>query len=252
MRLSRVYIDAPLKLNALVPLPKETAHYLGNVLRLRVDDELLLFNSQHGEFLARICAATKKSVEVELIEVRRELDADEEQNRLGLHLILGLSRGDRMDFAVQKSTELGVTEISPVYTEHGEVRLKPERLEKKLLHWRRIAISACEQSGRLTVPSIHSPMPLADLAQGSSANRLMLEPSGSDSIPESIAEPIAEPITDRHIDLLIGPEGGFSPAEIDWARDNGFRIVSLGKRILRTETAPIAALAILQHKFGDM
>ncbi len=252
MRLSRVYIDAPLKLNALVPLPKETAHYLGNVLRLRVDDELLLFNSQHGEFLARICAATKKSVEVELIEVRRELDADEEQNRLGLHLILGLSRGDRMDFAVQKSTELGVTEISPVYTEHGEVRLKPERLEKKLLHWRRIAISACEQSGRLTVPSIHSPMPLADLAQGSSANRWMLEPSGSDSIPESIAEPIAEPITDRHIDLLIGPEGGFSPAEIDWARDNGFRIVSLGKRILRTETAPIAALAILQHKFGDM
>ena len=137
MRLSRVYIDAPLKLNALVPLPKETAHYLGNVLRLRVDDELLLFNSQHGEFLARICAATKKSVEVELIEVRRELDADEEQNRLGLHLILGLSRGDRMDFAVQKSTELGVTEISPVYTEHGEVRLKPERLEKKLLHWRK-------------------------------------------------------------------------------------------------------------------
>ena len=252
MRLSRVYIDAPLKLNALVPLPKETAHYLGNVLRLRVDDELLLFNSQHGEFLARICAATKKSVEVELIEVRRELDADEEQNRLGLHLILGLSRGDRMDFAVQKSTELGVTEISPVYTEHGEVRLKPERLEKKLLHWRRIAISACEQSGRLTVPSIHSPMPLADLAQGSSANKWMLEPSGSDSIPESIAEPIAEPITDRHIDLLIGPEGGFSPAEIDWARDNGFRIVSLGKRILRTETAPIAALAILQHKFGDM
>ena len=244
MRLSRVYVDAPLKLNALVPLPKETAHYLGNVLRLRVDDELLLFNSQHGEFLARICTATKKSVEVELIEVRRELDADEEQNRLGLHLILGLSRGDRMDFAVQKSTELGVTEISPVYTEHGEVRLKPERLEKKLLHWHKVAISACEQSGRLAVPSIHCPIPLADLAQDSSANKWMLEPSGSDSIPESI--------TDRHIDLLIGPEGGFSLAEIDWARDNGFRIVSLGKRILRTETAPIAALAILQHKFGDM
>jgi len=256
MRLSRVYIDAPLKLNALVHLPKETAHYLGNVLRLRVDDELLLFNSQHGEFLARICAASKKSLEVELIEVRRELDADDELNRLGLHLILGLSRGDRMDFAVQKSTELGVTEISPVYTEHGEVRLKPERLEKKLLHWRRIAISACEQSGRLTVPSIHSPIPLADLAQGSSANKWMLEPSGSDSIPESLVEPVAEPMAEptanRHIDLLIGPEGGFSPAEIDWARDNGFRIVSLGKRILRTETAPIAALAILQHKFGDM
>ena len=244
MRLSRVYVDAPLKLNALVPLPKETAHYLGNVLRLRVDDELLLFNSQHGEFLARICTATKKSVEVELIEVRRELDADEEQNRLGLHLILGLSRGDKMDFAVQKSTELGVTEISPVYTERGEVRLKPERLEKKLLHWHKVAISACEQSGRLAVPSIHCPIPLADLAQGSSANKWMLEPSGSDSVPESI--------TDRHIDLLIGPEGGFSLAEIDWARDNGYKIVSLSTRILRTETAPIAALAILQHKFGDM
>ena len=244
MRLSRVYVDTPLELNTRVTLPKETAHYLGNVLRLRVDDELLLFNSQHGEFLARICAATKKSVEVELIEVRRKLDADDKQGRLGLHLILGLSRGDRMDFAVQKSTELGVSQISPVYTEYGEVRLKPERLEKKLLHWRRIAISACEQSGRLDVPSIHSPMPLADLPQGDSANRWMLEPSGSDSIPEAI--------TDRHIDLLIGPEGGFSATEIDWARDNGFKIVSLGTRILRTETAPIAALAILQHKFGDM
>ena len=149
-----------------------------------------------------------------------------------------------MDFAVQKSTELGVTEITPVYTEYGEVRLKSERLDKKLLHWQKIAISACEQSGRLHVPTIHSPISLLELPIGECVNRWMLEPRGTDTFPKSIS--------DNSVELLIGPEGGFSAAEIDWAKSNNFRIVALGSRILRTETAPVAALAILQHKYGDM
>jgi len=240
MRLSRVFVDSPLGPNATLDLPKDTAHYLSNVLRLRAEAELLVFNSSDGEFRARVCSASKKSVSVELIEqVRAPKEASP-----SIHLLLGLSRSDRMDLAIQKSTELGVTAITPVYTEHGEVRLKAERTEKKLQHWRKIAVSACEQSGRLDIPTINAPCALYDVTTEGAANRWMLDPSGEDVFPESIEN--------KHIDLLIGPEGGFSIAEIDWARGCGFRVVALGKRILRTETAPIAALAILQHRFGDM
>ena len=244
MRLSRVYLDSPLALNAAISLPKEIAHYLSNVLRLRVDDELLVFNSQQGEFRARVTSVTKRAVDIELLEKRRAALDAAKQASLSIHLILGLSRGDRMDFAVQKSTELGVNEITPIYTEYGEVRLKPERVEKKLQHWQKIAISACEQSGRLDVPVIHKPVSLMELSLSKSANKWMLEPSGSDALPQSIAE--------NNVVLLIGPEGGFSENEIDWAQCNDFQVVALGSRILRTETAPVAALAILQHKYGDM
>lgn len=244
MRLSRVYLDSPLALNAVISLPKETAHYLSNVLRLRVDDELLIFNGEQGEFRARVIAIAKRAVDIELFELTRGAIGAAKQASLSIHLALGLSRGDRMDFAVQKSTELGVTEITPIYTEYGEVRLKLERVEKKLQHWRNIAISACEQSGRLDVPVINKPISLMELSLSESANKWMLEPSGSDALPQSIAE--------NNIVLLIGPEGGFSADEIDWAKCHAFKIVALGSRILRTETAPVAALAILQHKYGDM
>lgn len=244
MRLSRVYVEELPGPGSTLSLPRDTAHYVGTVLRLRPDDEILLFNGEQGEFLARISAASKRAVEVELCELRRTPSDAASELKLSIRLLLGLSRGDRMDLAVQKSTELGVAEIVPVYTEYGEVRLKPDRAEKKLQHWRRIAISASEQCGRLTVPSIGSPEALNELAPREGAIAWMLEPSGSDVLPEAIAE--------TNIELLIGPEGGFSPGEIDWARSRGFRIVSLGARVLRTETAPIAALAILQHKFGDM
>ena len=244
MRLSRVYLDNPLALNALISLSKEIAHYLSNVLRLRVDDELLVFNSQQGEFRARVIAVTKRAVDIELLEKKRGVHDSARQTSLCVHLILGLSRGDRMDFAVQKSTELGVNEITPIYTEYGEVRLKPERVEKKLQHWQKIAISACEQSGRVDVPVIHKPISVMELSLGETVNKWMLEPSGSDALPLCIAE--------NNCVLLIGPEGGFSANEIDWAQGNDFQIVALGSRILRTETAPVAALAILQHKYGDM
>lgn len=244
MRLSRVYLDSPLALNAVISLPKEIAHYLSNVLRLRVDDELLVFNSLQGEFRARVTWVAKRAVDIELFEKKRGAHDPAKRASLSIHLTLGLSRGDRMDFAVQKSTELGVNEITPIYTEYGEVRLKSERVEKKLQHWRKIAISACEQSGRLDVPVIHKPVSLMELSLGENVNKWMLEPSGSDALPQSIAE--------NNVVLLIGPEGGFSAIEIDWARCNDFQIVALGSRILRTETAPVAALAILQHKYGDM
>jgi 16S rRNA (uracil1498-N3)-methyltransferase len=244
MRLSRVYLDSPLALNAVISLPKEIAHYLSNVLRLRFNDELLVFNSRQGEFRARVTSITKRAVDIELLENMRAAHDATKHASLSIHLILGLSRGDRMDFAVQKSTELGVNEITPIYTEYGEVKLKPERVEKKLQHWQKIAISACEQSGRLDVPVIHKPLSVLELSLCKNANKWMLEPSGSDSLPQSIAE--------NNCVLFVGPEGGFSTDEIDWARSNDFQIVALGSRILRTETAPVVALAILQHKYGDM
>jgi len=239
-----VFLDSPLVLNSSISLPKETAHYLGNVLRLRVGDELLVFNSTQGEFRAIISAIAKREVEIELLEKLRSLEDTSFQSRLSIHLLLGLSRGDRMDFAVQKSTELGVSEITPIYTEFSEVKLKPERLQKKLQHWQNIAISASEQCGRLDVPTIHNPISLEGLSLSAGTNRWMLEPSGSGTLPDSIQM--------NNIDLLIGPEGGFSVAEIDWAQKNVFEVVSLGSRILRTETAPVAALAIIQNRFGDM
>ncbi|MDA0280262.1 MAG: 16S rRNA (uracil(1498)-N(3))-methyltransferase [Proteobacteria bacterium] len=244
MRLSRVYLDSTLALNTVISLPKEVAHYLSNVLRLRINDELLVFNSQQGEFRARVTSAAKRAVDIELFEKIRDAHDTAKQVPLSIHLVLGLSRGDRMDFAVQKSTELGVNEITPIYTEYGEVRLKADRVEKKLQHWQKIAISACEQSGRLDVPVIHKPLSVLELSLSENTNKWMLDPRGSDSLPQSIAE--------NNCVLLVGPEGGFSADEIDWARSNDFQIVALGSRILRTETAPVAALAILQHKYGDM
>ena len=244
MRLSRVYLDSPLALNAVISLPKEIAHYLSNVLRLSVGDQLLVFNSQQGEFRARLISVAKRKVDIELLEKNRGVHDLARRASLSIHLILGLSRGDRMDFAVQKSTELGVNEITPTYTEYGEVRLKPERVTKKLQHWQKIAISACEQSGRVDVPVINKPISLMELSLGECVNKWMLEPSGSDALPQSIVE--------NNIALLVGPEGGFSENEIAWAQCNDFQILALGSRILRTETAPVAAIAILQHKYGDM
>jgi len=244
MRLSRVYLDSPLALNAVISLPKEIAHYLSNVLRLSVGDQLLVFNSQQGEFRARLISVAKRKVDIELLEKNRGVHDLARRASLSIHLILGLSRGDRMDFAVQKSTELGVNEITPTYTEYGEVRLKPERVTKKLQHWQKIAVSACEQSGRIDVPVINKPISLMELSLGEYVNKWMLEPSGSDALPQSIAA--------NNIALLVGPEGGFSENEIAWAQCNDFQILALGSRILRTETAPVAAIAILQHKYGDM
>ena len=163
-----------------------------------------------------------------------------------IQLGLGLSKGYRMDYAIQKSTELGVSSITPLYTQYSEVRFnKTKRLENKLQHWRRIAVSSCEQSGRLSNPEIHPPMSIEDwLGSPNKSCRLILDLRGAKTLENlEIINPV---------ELAIGPEGGFSTKELRLANDQGFTTISLGSRILRTETAPIAALAILQHRYGDM
>jgi len=243
MRLSRVYVDQVLDTGARITLDKETSHYLGTVLRLRTDADILVFNASDGEFAARITEVNKHSIEVTLDALQRA----PVPTRLSTLLGLGISRGDRMDLAIQKATELGVSSITPLYTQFGEVKLKADRAEKKLHHWHKITVSAAEQCGRLDLPTITPPASMDEWqAMLGDSLRLILDPSGEHGIAQFAS---SEPTS---IALMIGPEGGFSEQELNWAETHGFTTVSLGPRILRTETAPIVALAILQHRFGDL
>ena len=242
MRVTRLYCEGKLTPGSSVVLPKESAHYLINVLRLTSGDTVYLFNEQFGEFIGRIEKATMQYVTI-IIESKHQT---REPSSLKVHLGLGLSKGYRMDYAIQKSTELGVSSITPLYTKYSEVRFnKTKRLENKLQHWRRIVISSCEQSGRLSIPEIHPPMSIEGWLESSNKScRLILDVRGAKTLENlEIINPV---------ELAIGPEGGFSTKELQIANDRGFTTISLGSRILRSETAPVAALAILQHRYGDM
>jgi len=238
MRLSRFFIDAPLRLGEH-QLPEAQAHYIGRVLRLAAGDEVQLFDGSGPEFLGELVEVGKKAVRVEL----RERLAGQPESPLRVHLGQGLSRGERMDWAIQKATELGVAAISPILSERGEVRLKDERADKRLAHWRQVAISACEQCGRSTLPLIHTPITLADwLRQVEADLKLVLHP---------VAEPLASHAKPGSLAFLIGPEGGLSEAEVVQAQQAGFHAARLGPRVLRTETAPVVALAVAQQLWGD-
>ncbi|TBW31736.1 16S rRNA (uracil(1498)-N(3))-methyltransferase [Azotobacter chroococcum] len=238
MRLSRFFIDAPLSLGRH-ELPEAQAHYIGRVLRLAAGDAVQLFDGSGREFVGELVEVGKKSVQVEL---REEL-AGLAESPLRIHLGQGLSRGERMDWAIQKATELGVAHITPIVSERCEVRLKDERADKRLTHWQQIAISACEQCGRSVLPSIHPPMLLGDwLARTEAELKLVLHP---------FAEPLTSHARPVSLAFLIGPEGGLSEAEVAAAQRAGYQAARLGPRVLRTETAPVAALSVAQQLWGD-
>ncbi len=239
MRLSRFFVDAPLALGEQA-LPEAQAHYIGRVLRHAVGDAVQLFDGSGQEFLGELIEVGKKCVRVEL---RERFDGLAE-SPLQIHLGQGLSRGERMDWAVQKATELGAQQITPILSERCEVRLKDERTDKRLAHWRQVAISACEQCGRSRLPLIHPPLALADwLNQVEADLKLVLHP---------LAEPWTRHARPGSLAMLIGPEGGLSEAEVALARDFDFQTARLGPRVLRTETAPVVALAVAQHLWGDL
>ena len=172
-----------------------------------------------------------------------ETFAGQVESPLAIHLGQGLSRGERMDWAIQKATELGVTEITPIMSERCEVRLKDERADKRLAHWRQVAISACEQCGRSRVPVIHPPVLLSDWIKTTEADlKLVLHP---------VSEPLASHAKPSRLAFLIGPEGGLTDNEIDLAQAAGYQPARLGPRVLRTETAPVVALAVAQQLWGD-
>ena len=239
MRLSRFFIDAPLSLGQH-ELPEAQAHYIGRVLRHAAGDAVQLFDGSGQEYLGELIEVGKKAVRVEL----REQLAGQVESPLRVHLGQGLSRGERMDWAIQKATELGVAEITPIVSERCEVRLKDERADKRLAHWRQVMISACEQCGRSILPLLHAPQPLSEWQAGVQAElKLVLHP---------VAEPWATHAPPRSLAFLIGPEGGLSDKEVEQAKLAGFHAARLGPRVLRTETAPVVALAVAQQLWGDL
>jgi 16S rRNA (uracil1498-N3)-methyltransferase len=242
MRQPRVYLDLSLQSGDLITLAPEISHYLSQVLRLKSGDFLRPFNAIDGEYLASIDKSDRKRTSIIIGENQRPASLAV----LSVHLGLGLSRGDRMDLAIQKSTELGVTSITPLYTQYSEVKFKQaDKVDKKLNHWRKVAVSAAEQSGRLTLPFIQQPMAISQWLESAQSDlKLILTPEGSTRFAEL-------PESDS-CDLLIGSEGGFSPEEIELSEKSSFVEVTMGERVMRTETAPIAALAILQYRFGDI
>lgn len=240
MRISRIYTEQLLKQVSQIKLEGQQAHYLSKVLRLKANASLILFNGDGHEYKSLITEIDKHSITLEI------QDAKPGNSESPLHSILGLglSRGERMDIAIQKSTELGVSEIAPLFTEFSEVKLQGERLQKKLVHWQQVAISACEQSGRNKPPKVHPPQTLESwCSKIDSQLKLIFEPDADQGLPSEKA------IT--QVALLVGPEGGFSKQELNIAAKNAFNAVRLGPRVLRTETAPIAALTSLQLLWGD-
>jgi 16S rRNA (uracil1498-N3)-methyltransferase len=242
MRLTRVYVDTELRSGDIVELPRETAQHVAKVLRARAGDQIVLFNGDGREYAGAIDSIRGSRVTAAVSE---GADMDRE-SPLGVTLVQCIPRGDRMDFIVQKATELGVRCLIPVLSQRSVVRLDAEQAEAKATHWRAVAVNACEQCGRTRLPEIHTPAPLVNYLGSSAAApcRLVLDPGIEPSDMPTRIEGSAE--------IAIGPEGGFADEELEAFRLAGFVGVRLGPRILRTETAAIAALTWLQTRYGDM
>jgi len=243
MRLTRVHVDASLAPGERVRVAGSAATHIARVLRLKAGDALTLFNGRGGEYAGRIEEFGKGAVTVSVGEQR----PIERESSLALTLAQGVSRGERMDWVVQKATELGASRIVPVFTERSVVRLAAKQADRKVQHWRAIAVGACEQSGRNRIPEVAAPLDFHEFLQteAPAAMRLLLSPTGA--VRMSDLEHSGTGIT-----VLIGPEGGLAEAEQQAAVAAGFKPVRLGPRVLRTETAALAALTLIQRDFGDL
>jgi 16S rRNA (uracil1498-N3)-methyltransferase len=242
MRLTRVYVAGPLTSGTRVKLEGNAASHVTRVLRLRVGSALILFDGAGGEYQASI----DKAAGGEVIVAVGPHAAHERESPLRLTLAQGVSRGERMDLVIQKATELGVTELTPLLTERSVVRLTAQQSDRKVNHWRAIAIAACEQCGRNRLPAIAAPHGYRDfLASAAAGTRVLLSPTAGATL-EGLPRPQGA------VTVLVGPEGGLTEEEEQAALAAGFAAVRLGPRVLRTETAAIAALALLQRQFGDL
>ncbi|HEX6260550.1 MAG TPA: 16S rRNA (uracil(1498)-N(3))-methyltransferase [Woeseiaceae bacterium] len=241
---NRLYVPGPLTPGSELTLDEERTRYISAVLRLRVGEELALFDGRGGEFAAIITEASRRAVILHIGAHR----AREFESPLRIHLVQGVSRGERMDLVVQKATELGVHRITPVLAGRSVVQLDGAKSSKRAAHWAKVAQSACEQCGRNVVPLIDTPQSFASwlaAAGTSDAQRVVLRPGAARTLTNlEYAGDVWQ--------VLIGPEGGLSDTEVAQAVSAGFVPCVLGPRVLRTETAAIAALAILQDRYGDL
>lgn len=240
MRVSRLYVNAALNVGGRIELDDDAAHYVRSVLRLKQDQNIVLFNGQGGEYLSRFSEVSRKNVRVE-IETYQDRDVE---SSLSVTLGMGISRGDRMDWAVQKAVELGVTQMTPLMTERCVTKLNDDKKQQRLQHWQHIVQHAAEQSGRTCLPLMSDIAELSDWVAQQRGLSVFLDPYAEQTLADLQPDK-------QHITLLSGPEGGFSDRERQIAQSAGFVPVRLGARILRTETAVLSALSAVQTLWGD-
>ncbi|KRG71459.1 16S rRNA (uracil(1498)-N(3))-methyltransferase [Pseudoxanthomonas dokdonensis] len=243
MRVTRCHVDLPLQAGQVLALPDSNANHLARVLRLREGDGCVLFNGDGRDYSAVLERVGKREVIARITAVSQV----DNESTLPITLLQGVARGEKMDLILQKATELGVARLLPVMAERTEVKLDAERAEKRVQHWRNVVVSACEQSGRAVLPQLSMPQSLASAAQDCGPGlKLTLDPLGEHRLG-SLSLPAGTGII-----IAIGPEGGWSPRDRETLAAAGFRGLQLGPRILRTETAGLAAIAALQSHYGDM
>ena len=242
MRLTCSHCDLELRVGDEIDLPEDVAAHLLRVLRLQANDPCVLFNGDGHDYDARIVAIGKRDARAQIV-ARRRVD---NESPLRITLLQGIARGEKMDWILQKATELGVARILPVMSERSEVKLDAQRADKRLAHWRGIVVSACEQSGRATVPEIAAPQALAQAAAQRAGRGFILDPFADDTLSSLRDTGL------RECTIAIGPEGGWSPRDREQLIAAGYEGLRLGPRVLRTETAGIAAIAALQALCGDL
>jgi len=238
----RIYQAVELAPGVEVNLDKDAVNHIVNVLRLKTDDSLIIFNGEGGEYSAEIIQIKRREVKVRINTFQ---NINRESN-LNIHLAQGVSLGEKMDFILQKVTELGVAEITPLITARCNVKLSKDRWDKKISRWQKIIISACEQCGRNILPRLNQAINFADfVAQNEAAAKIILHPAAKSVLSDL-------DVKQNEVSVLIGPEGGFSTEELQLAEQHNFLSVKLGPRILRTETAGLAITSILQAQCGDL
>jgi len=241
MRLSRIFTAQPLRAEQSVELEAPAGHYLTRVLRMSEGDDIILFNGDGADYPAVIAEVRSQRV---VARITGNLSPGNE-SPLRISLVQAICRGERMDYVLQKATELGVYRIQPLITQRVEVRLDGARQEKRMQHWQGVVTSACEQSGRAFVPAVEPPLSLTDWMTGADRSlSLVLDPLADNRLS-------GLSVKGDSISVLVGPEGGFTDEELNALRSKGLLSVSLGPRVLRTETAGPAAIAVLQAKSGD-
>ncbi|GAB1594420.1 16S rRNA (uracil(1498)-N(3))-methyltransferase [Lysobacter claricitrinus] len=244
MRVTRVHVAQPLATGAEIVLPEGPAAHLTRVLRLGVGDACVVFNGDGNDYAATLTVVGKREARLRIEDAARV----DRESPLRITLLQGVAKGEKMDLILQKATELGVASIVPVWSQRSDVKLDGDRAAKRLDHWRNVVASACEQCWRATVPDVAAPVTLAAALASLEphAMRLLLDPEGMHSLRTMSLDDTAS------ICIAVGPEGGWSPLDREQLQSAGFDGLRLGPRILRTETAGLAAIAALQARFGDL
>jgi 16S rRNA (uracil1498-N3)-methyltransferase len=239
----RFYHSNPLGLNQIITLDEFASHHALRVMRVKVDDFLILFNGDGFEYRGRVSDINKKTINVEILSKEK----NNSESPININLFQSISSNEKMDMVIQKATELGVSSIQPIFTSRSTIKLSLDRTKKRVIHWKQVSISACEQSGRSKIPTIKPPIEFDQISEGIKTNslNLLLHP---DNLEESSNLPNEY---SGDINIFIGPEGGFSQDEVLLLKKQNCINIKLGPRILRTETAPLAIIAILQYKYGD-